>query len=146
MWHSVGFYRRRGMLRPLILRLLEAGPLSGMELMDLIERRSHHHRWRPSPGSIYPRLKELSDEGLIRKRGDGRYELATRASRSPGARWTPGPRTAAEVVTEIEGLTEYLEDLARADPVRDRADPVRIDALVERWARLRRGPSSPGGP
>lgn len=141
MWHSVGFYRRRGMLRPLILRLLEQGPLSGMEVMDQIEKRSHrHHPWRPSPGSIYPRLKEMCDEGLIRKRPDGRYELTStvRFGQRPMGHGTL--RSVTEVLTEMEGLTDYVEDLRRADPGRATVDPARVARLVERWSRWGRFP------
>jgi DNA-binding PadR family transcriptional regulator len=43
--------------------------------MQEIEERSDG-AWRPSPGSIYPALQQLEDEGLVRPReGEGRKLL-----------------------------------------------------------------------
>jgi DNA-binding PadR family transcriptional regulator len=39
-------------------------PLNGYQLMQGLEERSEG-RWRPSPGSVYPALQQLEDEGLI---------------------------------------------------------------------------------
>jgi DNA-binding PadR family transcriptional regulator len=56
---------RRGDVRAAILLLLEAEPRNGYQLMQEIEQRSDG-AWRPSPGSVYPALQLLADEGLIR--------------------------------------------------------------------------------
>jgi len=45
--------------------LLAEGPLNGYQIMQEIERRSDGI-WRPSPGSVYPALAQLEDEGLVR--------------------------------------------------------------------------------
>jgi DNA-binding PadR family transcriptional regulator len=45
--------------------LLDEEPRNGYQLMQTIEERSGG-RWRPSPGSVYPTLSQLEDEGLIR--------------------------------------------------------------------------------
>jgi DNA-binding PadR family transcriptional regulator len=47
------------------LLLLAEGPLNGYQIMQEIERRSNG-LWRPSPGSVYPALSQLVDEGLVR--------------------------------------------------------------------------------
>jgi DNA-binding PadR family transcriptional regulator len=68
---------RRGDVRAAVLVLLDEGPMTGYGLMGEIERRSEG-AWRPSPGSVYPTLALLEDEGLIRPQpGEGRtpYEL-----------------------------------------------------------------------
>jgi len=68
---------RRGDLRLLLLAGLLDGPAHGYELMKRLEETTGG-RWRPSPGSIYPMLQLLEDEGLVRAREDeGRrvYEL-----------------------------------------------------------------------
>jgi DNA-binding PadR family transcriptional regulator len=57
--------RRRGDVRTAILLLLAERPRNGYQLMQEIEERSGGH-WRPSPGSVYPSLSQLEDEGLIR--------------------------------------------------------------------------------
>src|SRR3954451_16812404 len=56
---------RRGDVRLALLRLLAEEPRNGYQLMQAIEERSEA-RWRPSPGSVYPTLAQLEDEGLIR--------------------------------------------------------------------------------
>jgi DNA-binding PadR family transcriptional regulator len=63
--------RRRGEIRVALLLLLADEPRNGYQLMQAIEERSGG-RWRPSPGSIYPTLAQLEDEGLIKAtEGDG---------------------------------------------------------------------------
>ena len=58
--------RRRGDVRLALLMLLNVEhPLNGYQLMQGLEERSDG-RWRPSPGSVYPALQQLEDEGLIR--------------------------------------------------------------------------------
>ena len=55
---------KRGFLWITILRLYdEKAPLSGTDLKNRINKI--HNNWDPSPGSIYPILKELENDGLI---------------------------------------------------------------------------------
>jgi DNA-binding PadR family transcriptional regulator len=56
---------RRGDMRWALLEALEQGPAHGYELMTRLEERSGGV-WRPSPGSVYPTLQMLEDEGLVR--------------------------------------------------------------------------------
>jgi DNA-binding PadR family transcriptional regulator len=56
---------RRGDVRAALLVLLAEEPRNGYQLMQEIERRSDGV-WRPSPGSVYPALQLLDDEGLVR--------------------------------------------------------------------------------
>jgi DNA-binding PadR family transcriptional regulator len=56
---------RRGDFRAAALLLLEEQPRNGYQLMQEIEERSGGV-WRPSPGSVYPALAQLEDEGLVR--------------------------------------------------------------------------------
>ncbi|MEV0358910.1 PadR family transcriptional regulator [Nocardia sp. NPDC050697] len=55
---------RRGDVRAAVLLLLTERPMHGYELIQRIRERSEDV-WRPSPGSIYPALAQLEDEGLI---------------------------------------------------------------------------------
>jgi DNA-binding PadR family transcriptional regulator len=57
--------RRRGDVRLALLMLLNEAPANGYQLMQSLEERSDG-RWSPSPGSVYPALSQLEDEGLIR--------------------------------------------------------------------------------
>ncbi len=68
---------RRGDVRTAALLLLNEGPRNGYQIMQDIEERSDG-MWRPSPGSVYPALQQLEDEGLVRPaEADGRklFEL-----------------------------------------------------------------------
>jgi DNA-binding PadR family transcriptional regulator len=63
---------RRGAIRAALLLLLAEEPRNGYQIMQEIENRSGGV-WQPSPGSVYPALAQLEDEGLVRMdEGDGR--------------------------------------------------------------------------
>lgn len=63
---------RRGDVRAAVLLLLNEEPLHGYQLIQQIGERSNG-AWTPSPGSVYPVLSQLEDEGLISiERVDGR--------------------------------------------------------------------------
>jgi DNA-binding PadR family transcriptional regulator len=67
---------RRGDVRAAILVLLAEQPYNGYGLMQEIETRSEG-AWRPSPGSIYPALALLEDEGLVAaEAAEGRKQFA----------------------------------------------------------------------
>jgi DNA-binding PadR family transcriptional regulator len=55
---------RRGDVRAAMLLLLEEQPQNGYQLIQEIERRTEGV-WKPSPGSVYPALQQLEDEGLV---------------------------------------------------------------------------------
>ena len=56
---------RRGDVRAAALALLAENPMNGYQIIQEISERSGGV-WRPSPGSVYPALQQLEDEGLIR--------------------------------------------------------------------------------
>jgi DNA-binding PadR family transcriptional regulator len=63
---------RRGDIRTAALLLLNEEPRNGYQIMQEVQERSDGV-WRPSPGSVYPALQQLEDEGLIRSaESDGR--------------------------------------------------------------------------
>jgi PadR family transcriptional regulator, regulatory protein PadR len=59
----------RGMLSFLILFLLSKKQMNGQEIADELEKRKGN---RPSPGTIYPALKELKENGLIKEKKEGK--------------------------------------------------------------------------
>lgn len=62
----------RGLLRFVILKLLESQELSGTGIADILEERSKGV-WRPSPGSTYHLLSSLQERGHIEEaRTEGR--------------------------------------------------------------------------
>jgi DNA-binding PadR family transcriptional regulator len=103
---------RRGDVRLALLRLLAEQPANGYQLMQAIEERSEG-LWRPSPGSVYPTLAQLEDEGLIRSveaegarrfeiTDAGREHLETRADES--APWEPPAEEADNPLAELAPL------------------------------------------
>ncbi|MGC8849389.1 MAG: PadR family transcriptional regulator [Candidatus Bathyarchaeia archaeon] len=56
----------KGFLRFQVLELLNEKPLSGSEIINEIEKRTNGC-WKPSPGSVYPLLAWLQDNGCIKE-------------------------------------------------------------------------------
>ena len=54
----------RGAVRTAVLLLLAEQPMHGYQIMQELSERSGGV-WRPSPGSIYPTLQQLADQGLV---------------------------------------------------------------------------------
>lgn len=62
----------RGDLKYMILELLRERPMHGYEVMRALEETAHG-AYTASPGSVYPALQSLEDEGLVRsEEKDGR--------------------------------------------------------------------------
>lgn len=60
----IGLRLGRGDVRGAILRLLIEEPMHGHQIISAIETRTNGV-WKPSPGSVYPTLQLLVDEGLV---------------------------------------------------------------------------------
>ncbi|TDD61991.1 PadR family transcriptional regulator [Kribbella antibiotica] len=63
-WVPRGPKARRGDVRAAILAVLAEQPMNGYQIIQEIAERSGG-AWKPSPGSIYPTLQQLEDEGLV---------------------------------------------------------------------------------
>ena len=115
-----GHKARRGDVRTAVLLLLNEGPRNGYQIMQDIEERSGG-MWRPSPGSVYPVLQQLEDEGLVRPtETDGRKELeltdagrefvAERASDAPA----PWDEMKGDFSDEVREAAGHMRDVALA--------------------------------
>ena len=62
--HGRGGRTRRGDVRAAILALLAEEPMHGYQIITELTERSGGV-WRPSPGSVYPTLSALEDQGLV---------------------------------------------------------------------------------
>ena len=89
---------RRGDVRASILALLKDRPMHGYEMIQEIAERSGG-AWKPSPGSVYPTLQLLEDEGLISSASEGGKKLfsltdagRTAAEEGPEAPWEEASR------------------------------------------------------
>jgi DNA-binding PadR family transcriptional regulator len=111
---------RRGDIRTAALLLLAEEPRNGYQIMQEVEQRSDGV-WRPSPGSVYPALQQLEDEGLIRSaESDGRklFELTDegqsyikeRGSDKPA----PWEQMSEDVPDEAHQLGRLMREVASA--------------------------------
>jgi DNA-binding PadR family transcriptional regulator len=137
MW-AFGEMRKRRGLRMWVITLLERSPKNGAEIMDEMEMMTKGW-WRPSPGSVYPLLENLVQEGLIKKREDDRYELTQRTKEEIG--WPYGlhagqPRTVEDMLKEISGYVSYFEDLTKTDKSRIEPHKDKIKSIAERLAAV----------
>ncbi len=82
----------RGDIRTAILVELAVQPMHGYQLIQAIEKRSGG-TWKPSPGSIYPTLQLLSDEGLVSSEQDGERKVysLTEVGKAAAAEFTSAP-------------------------------------------------------
>ena len=107
----------RGDVRAAALALLSEQPLHGYEIIQQISARSGG-AWRPSPGSVYPALQLLEDEGLVRAEQEegrrvfhltesGRAYVEERRDQLAAA-WTAVAGTMDEGLLELRDLFEQL--------------------------------------
>ncbi len=111
-----------GQLRLYLLALLETGPRHGYELITALSDR-FGGTYRPSAGTVYPRLARLEEEGLVARTDDGRkttYRLTDAGRR--------------ELDERRADLAAVEADIAAT--VRERAGQVRED-VREAMSRLR---------
>ncbi|VTR77386.1 PadR family transcriptional regulator [Cellulomonas hominis] len=102
-----------GQLRLYLLSLLEAGPRHGYELITALSDR-FGGMYRPSAGTVYPRLARLEEEGLVERTESGRKTLYALTDRGR-----------AEVESHRGDLADLEHELAVT--VRDLAARVRAD-------------------
>ena len=93
-----------------MLALLAEQPMHGYQIIQEIGRRSGG-AWKPSPGSVYPTLQQLEDEGLVRaQEQEGRrvYRLTEEGQRVAADR-------AEEFATLWEGVAPSQDDTQLGD-------------------------------
>jgi DNA-binding PadR family transcriptional regulator len=106
-------------VRTAVLGLLAEKPMHGYQIIREIEERSGGS-WKPSPGSVYPTLQLLTDEGLISAlESDGRktYSL-TEAGQAvvdaDGGKSAPWETSSAPKGSRAGALPKAGIDLAQA--------------------------------
>jgi DNA-binding PadR family transcriptional regulator len=111
---------RRGDIRTAALLLLAEEPRNGYQIMQEVEQRSDGV-WRPSPGSVYPALQQLEDEGLIRSQeGEGRKLFAltdegrARVQERPQDATAPWEEMSGEVSDEAHELGKLMREVGFA--------------------------------
>jgi DNA-binding PadR family transcriptional regulator len=104
---------RHGRLRLYLLKLLDEAPKHGYEVIRLLQDR-FMGVYAPSPGTIYPRLARLEEEGLVtHDEVDGRkvYKITEKGR--------------AEIRDRMDDLAELEQEIAES--VRDIAREVKED-------------------
>jgi DNA-binding PadR family transcriptional regulator len=143
---------RHGRLRLYLLKLLDEAPRHGYEVIRLLQDR-FMGVYAPSPGTIYPRLARLEEEGLVtHDEGDGRkvYRITEKGREELHARLddlaeleeeiTASVRDIAREVTEdvretVRTLREELSWAAREFHARAHQPPGGADAGGQAQAR-----------
>ncbi len=124
---------RRGNVRAAILALLTERPMHGYEMIQELDQRTGGV-WRPSPGSVYPTLQLLEDEGLIKSdEGAGRkaYTLteAGQTEATAAAANAPWADFSAETVASGHDTREAIAGIAMA------LRQIGYERDQERWNR-----------
>jgi DNA-binding PadR family transcriptional regulator len=142
----------RGDLKYVILDLLRERPRHGYDIIRALEER-FGGLYSPSPGSVYPTLQLLEDQGLVSSSQQdgkkvsalteaGRAFLAQRAETVAGIKERVRGRRGGEDRAELHALMGELRELA-GTVFRQGArgafhDPARLRQLREVVARARR--------
>ncbi|GGZ55161.1 hypothetical protein GCM10010387_56590 [Streptomyces inusitatus] len=128
---------RRGDVRASILALLKDRPMHGYQMIQEIAERSGG-AWKPSPGSVYPTLQLLEDEGLITSASEGGKKLFTlteqgtaEAEAGPDAPWEEAGRGVDwEAVNEtrqaVWGLMEAFGQVTKTGTAEQRTRAVEV--------------------
>lgn len=137
---------RRGDVRLAILSLLAEAPNNGYGLIKAIAEKTDDS-WRASPGSVYPTLSQLVDEGLVSGAEGGDYAL-TEAGRGYVAEhaaelaavWQVGPKASGEQAALIEATRRLVGAVRQvgtdASPDKQAAAAEKVDALRKELYRL----------
>lgn len=99
---------RRGDVRAAVLRLLAEQPMHGYQIIQELSARSEG-AWSPSPGSVYPTLQLLADEGLVtaEETGGKRVFSLTEAGAAAAAETAEQPAPWDEAAQGDTGANEY---------------------------------------
>jgi DNA-binding PadR family transcriptional regulator len=148
---------RRGDVRSAILDVLHAAvrweePINGYQVIQQIGERSND-AWRPSPGSVYPTIQQLQDEGLVEaddERGRRTIRLTAEGVRyceehadELAAVWAPFERGArddaegvefADLKPEIGQVMGAIWQIATSGSTQQRR--AAVDILVDTRRRL----------
>ena len=102
----------RGDVRAAILALLSEQPMHGYQIITELTERSGG-AWHPSPGSVYPTLQAMEDQGLVTaNKSEGRRvfsltdegRAAAEAAGDGPAPWEDAARGANRPLLDLRGL------------------------------------------
>jgi DNA-binding PadR family transcriptional regulator len=131
---------RHGRLRLYLLKLLDESPRHGYEVIRLLQDR-FMGVYSPSPGTIYPRLARLEEEGLVtHDEADGRkvYRITDKGREEL--------RNRSDDLSELEDeITASVQDIARevTEDVRETVRNLREELTFAARDMHRRGTAPP---
>jgi DNA-binding PadR family transcriptional regulator len=147
MWEGRrrGGRMRRGDIRTAVLAVLAEEPGHGYDVIQRLEEKTGG-AWRPSPGSVYPTLQLLEDEGLVRsierdaKRvyeitAAGRNESTRRVEEAGGTPWDLAGRD-DDRIGALRDAMRQLHIAAKQVGVSNNRD--RLDRTIEILKRARK--------
>ena len=106
---------RRGDIRTAVLAVLSEEPGHGYDVIQRLEDKTGG-AWRPSPGSVYPTLQLLADEGLaqsVERDGKRVYELTPAGHAETERRIEEAGGTPWEVDDQVDANFGQLRDNVR---------------------------------
>lgn len=142
-WGPPSRRARRGDVRRLVLEVLAEGPAHGYDVIQRLEARSGG-LWRPSPGSVYPLLQMLEDQGAVTAEAHddkrvyqltelGRQEV-DQAKSSPHLPWEAEDEMGQQVISLRESVGQ-LHQAARLVARSGRPEQIRRSIEAVRDAR-----------
>lgn len=128
---------RRGAVRSALLALLAEEPQHGYELIQNLERRTEG-AWRPSPGSVYPNLRRLENEGLVTSSDvEGRRVFTITDEGRARVEAADGPVPWAELARG-RSLVDTRSLIVPAREIAATGDPAQIEAARKVVSAARR--------
>ena len=102
---------RRGDVRAAILALLAEKPMHGYEMIQELNERTGG-AWKPSPGSVYPTLTMLEEEGLVTAvEADGKRRFTLTEIGTEAVAERPGPSPWEQVVSDASPAVFELREV-----------------------------------
>ena len=105
----------------MVLWLLYQSPKRGIDIIDDIYKMTWGF-WKPSPGSVYPLLAKMEEEGVIKRVGEG-YTITEKGVKEIEEILPLKHRdSVADAVEELEGLSSFFRevDKSQLSPYKER--------------------------
>ncbi|MEJ2781745.1 PadR family transcriptional regulator [Stygiolobus sp. CP850M] len=120
--------KQRGRLRSIILWLLYQSPKRGIDIIDDVYKMTWGF-WKPSPGSVYPLLSKMEEDGVIRKIDSERYTITDKGIKEIEEILPLKHRSSIDdAVEELEGLSTFFSEV-------DKAQLSRYEERIEKALR-----------
>ena len=139
-------HRRSFGLKYWVLGMLYRQDMSGAMIIDTMSQKSFG-MWRPSPGSIYPLLRDMEDRGEIKMKktvvGQKIYGITDKGKRSLnsfdipffGRFWESDGSSVSSTIDSMEADLDYLADKSE-ELKKDKEAVKRLNKIKDDLSRL----------